>query len=440
MKNKIALISLGCAKNLVDSEQMLYLLDKADFELVAAPENADVAVVNTCAFIESAKTEAIETILSLAELKNDGRLKKIVAAGCLTERYKDEIMNELPELDAVVGVASVAAIADAVRSVLSGQTYRAFGDTSAPVDETPRVIATPQSWAYLKVAEGCDNRCAYCVIPDIRGPFRSRPMENIVREAETLVENGARELIVVAQDTTRYGLDLYGERRLPELLDALCGIDGLKWLRLHYLYPDEITDRLIETIARQDKILNYLDIPIQHISDAVLTKMGRRGTGDEIRALFKKLRERLNGLVLRTSLITGLPGEGDAEFDELSAFLQDAKIERAGVFPYSPEEGTPAEQMPRADAETAERRADILRAVQNDIMDDYNARRIGTVIEVLAEGVEDGYAVGRSYAESPDVDGWIYLDGGDVSIGEFYTVRITGTINDQPLGVIESDK
>ncbi len=440
MKNKIALISLGCAKNLVDSEQMLYLLDKADFELVAAPENADVAVVNTCAFIESAKTEAIETILSLAELKNDGRLKKIVAAGCLTERYKDEIMDELPELDAVVGVASVAAIADAVRSALSGQTYRAFGDTSAPVDETPRVIATPQSWAYLKVAEGCDNRCAYCVIPDIRGPFRSRPMENIVREAEALVENGAREIIVVAQDTTRYGLDLYGERRLPELLDALCGIDGLKWLRLHYLYPDEITDRLIETIARQDKILNYLDIPIQHISDAVLTKMGRRGTSDEIRVLFKKLRERLDGLVLRTSLITGLPGEGDAEFDELSAFLQDAKIERAGVFPYSPEEGTPAEQMPRADGETAERRADILRAVQNDIMDDYNARRIGTVIEVLAEGVEDGYAVGRSNAESPDVDGWIYLDGGDVSIGEFYTVRITGTINDQPLGVIESDK
>jgi ribosomal protein S12 methylthiotransferase len=433
---KVGLISLGCAKNLVNSEQMLYLLREAGYSISGDAEDADAVVVNTCGFIESAKMEAIETILELGEAKKQGRIKRIIVAGCLSERYKDDMLRELPEIDAIVGVGSYGDIVSAVRTALSGKAYSKFDSNSLPDPETPRVITTSGAWAYLKIAEGCDNRCAYCVIPDIRGSYRSRPIENVLREAEDLAGHGIKELIIIAQDTTRYGLDLYGERRLPELLEKLCGIDGLKWIRLHYLYPDEIDDRLIDIVAGSDKILKYLDIPIQHISDKILKKMCRRGTGAELRALFGKLRERIPGLVLRTSLIAGLPGEGEKEFAELYEFLKEANIERAGVFPYSPEEGTPAARMKYPDSETACRRAEQLMALQADVLDNFAKSRVGSVTEVLAEGFDDGLFYGRSFAESPDVDGLIRFAGKDIAPGTFVRVQITGIQDGEPVGVV----
>jgi ribosomal protein S12 methylthiotransferase len=442
MTSKIGLISLGCAKNRVNSEQMLYLLREAGYEIQSGDDaaletyEADAVVVNTCGFIESAKTEAIDTILELAEAKKSGRIKKIIVVGCLAERYRDEILSELPEIDAILGVGSYGEIAAAVKSALEGKAYAGFGDKNAPEPETKRIISTSQAWAYLKIAEGCDNRCAYCVIPDIRGRFRSRPLENVVQEARELAQRGVRELIVVAQDTTRYGLDLYGRRRLPELLEQLVKIDDLRWIRLHYLYPYEVDDRLVDVIAGNEKILNYLDIPIQHISDTVLRKMGRRGSGAEIRALLDNLREKIPGLVLRTSLITGLPGEGEAEFKELYDFLKEARIERAGVFAYSPEEGTPASLMEYPDHETACQRAEALMALQSEIMDRFNESRIGTVTTVLAEGYDGAHYVGRSFAESPEIDGMIRFTGKGIRPGAFYEVEIKGTYDGEPLGSV----
>jgi ribosomal protein S12 methylthiotransferase len=432
---KVGLISLGCAKNLVNSEQMLFLLREAGYEISGDTDGADAVVVNTCGFIESAKMEAIDTILELGEAKKEGRIKRIVVAGCLSERYRDEMLRELPEIDALIGVGSYGDIVAAVTAALGGSTYTKFGPNSLPDPDIDRVITTSGTWAYLKIAEGCDNRCAYCVIPDIRGPFRSRPMESVLREAETLAGRGIRELIVVAQDTTRYGLDLYGEKRLPELLERLCQIDGIRWIRLHYLYPDEIGDRLIDVVAKQDKILKYLDIPIQHISDGILRRMCRRGTGQEIRALLATLRARIPGLVLRTSLITGLPGEGEKEFEELYTFLKEAKIERAGVFPYSPEEGTPASTMDYADNETACIRAEKLMELQAVILEDFAKSRIGSVTEVLVEEVDGERSYGRSWAESPDVDGLIHFTGAFAEPGSFVTVRITGTLDGEAVGV-----
>ncbi len=311
-----------------------------------------------------------------------------------------------------------------------------FGDINAPVDETERIITTGPGWAYIKIAEGCDNRCAYCVIPSIRGSFRSRPMEAVIREAESLAASGVRELIVVAQDITRYGTDLYGERRLPQLVRELAGIEGIKWIRLHYLYPDMIDGELIKTVAEEKKVVKYLDIPIQHISDAVLRKMNRRGTGAEIRALFDRLRREIPGLVLRTSIITGLPGEGEAEFEELCRFLRQAKIERAGVFTYSPEEGTPAAEMERPDEETAARRSEILTAIQSRVMDEFNKRRIGAVTEVIAESYDRQAECwcGRSWADSPEVDGKVFFTGKNVRAGEFYKVRLTDTLEGDLVG------
>ncbi|HHT16941.1 MAG TPA: 30S ribosomal protein S12 methylthiotransferase RimO, partial [Papillibacter sp.] len=364
MRNKVGLISLGCAKNLVNSEQMLYLLQEAGYDVQGDStediSRADAVVINTCGFIESAKMEAIETILEIAEEKKAGNVRAIVVAGCLAERYKDELLREMPEIDAVVGVGSFADIVDAVTAALKGRAFARFGDNNLPDPETDRIITTPKGTAYVKIAEGCDNRCAYCAIPDIRGRFRSRSMESVLAEAERLAQRGVKELIVVAQDTTRYGLDLYGRRRLAELLEKLCQIEGVKWIRLHYLYPDEIDDALIHVIAREEKIVKYLDIPIQHISDKILKAMRRRGTKREIETLFRKIREQISGVVLRTSLITGLPGEGEGEFEELCAFLREAEIERAGVFPYSPEEGTPAAGMEHPPFDVAQRRAELI--------------------------------------------------------------------------------
>lgn len=429
---KICLISLGCAKNLIDSEQMLSALADAGYEITDDPAEADAAIVNTCAFIESAKSEAIENILAMAEYKKTGRLKRLVVTGCLAERYKDELMAEMPEIDAMCGTASYLDIVKAV----SGEGERYFCDINSPVAEAGRLISTGPGWAYIKIAEGCSNFCAYCVIPRIRGKYRSRPMENIISEAKALAESGVKELIVVAQDPTRYGSDLYGHLALPELLRELVKIDGIEWLRLHYLYPDAMTDELIELIASEPKILKYLDIPIQHINNGILKKMRRRGTGDDIRILFKKLRERIPGLVLRTSVITGLPDEGEDEFAELCEFLREAKIERAGVFAYSPEEGTPAYDMPRVDTETAEKRAAIISELQSGIMDEFNESRVSTVVKVLCEGFDGelGLYAGRSFAESPDVDGYIYFSGEELTPGEFYNIILRGELNGDMVG------
>lgn len=428
MTYKVAIISLGCAKNLVNSEQMLCLLSDAGMEIVPQAEGADAAIVNTCGFIDSAKMEAIDTILALGEMKEQGKLSRIIVTGCLSERYKEQLLEEMPEIDAVVGTGSYAEIVGILKETLKGDSkITAFGDIDAPVDEIGRVISTGGAYAYIKIAEGCDNRCSYCVIPYLRGKFRSRTMENIIEEAKALAEMGIKELIVVAQDITRYGIDLYGKRILAELLEKLCEIEGFKWIRLHYLYPDEIDDELIDVIARNDKILKYLDIPIQHISDRILKLMNRRGTGDEIRELFTKLRERIPGVVLRTSLITGLPGEGEAEYGELCEFLREYRIERAGVFPYSPEEGTPAATMERVDEDTAVSRAEKIMELQYEVMADFDATRIGTETEVLCEGYDEDMDCyfGRSYAESPDIDGRILFTGDDISIDGFYKVKIT---------------
>lgn len=425
---KVCLISLGCAKNLIDSEQMLSALTGAGYEITDDPSEADAAVVNTCAFIESAKSEAIENIITMGEYKKNGCLKKLVVTGCLAQRYQDELMREMPEIDAMCGTGSYLEIVNAITGKDGKTAY--FDDINAPISEEGRTVSTGPGWAYIKIAEGCSNNCAYCVIPKIRGKYRSRPKESILAEANALAECGVKELIIVAQDPTRYGSDLYGHLALAELLRELVKIDGIQWIRLHYLYPDAMTDELISLIANEPKILKYLDIPIQHINDTILKKMRRRGTGSEIRSLFQELRKRIPGLVLRTSVITGLPGEGEAEFTELCNFLRESKIERAGVFPYSPEEGTAAYHMERPDTETAQRRAEMISDIQSRIMDDFNESRVDTVTRVLCEGFdrETNLYIGRSFAESPDVDGVIYFSGQDLIPGKFYDVILRGEL------------
>lgn len=431
MDRKISLISLGCAKNLVNSEQMLYLLSEAGYTLVPEPDGADAVIINTCGFIDAAKSEAIDTILEMAELKKAGKLGKIIVTGCLAERYQDTVMQELPEIDAVLGVGSFGDIVEAVTKALNNESVLSFGDKNAPVEETPRVVSTGPSWAYLRIAEGCNNFCAFCAIPYIRGRYRSREIENVVEEARELAEHGVKELIVIAQDITRYGTDLYGKRCLAELCRRLAEIDGVEWIRLHYLYPDQFDDELIDEIASNEKIVKYLDIPIQHINNDILKSMNRRGTGDDIRKLFKELRERIPGVVLRTSLISGLPGEGDAEFEELCSFLREAKIERAGVFPFSPEEGTPAAKMPHVDAEEAQRRADLIMEIQAGVMDEFNASLIGKALEVLCLDYDEDSQmwVGRSCYDSPDIDGLVFFDG-DGGEGIIVYVNITAVADD----------
>ena len=431
MDRKISLISLGCAKNLVNSEQMLYLLSEAGYTLVPEPDGADAVIINTCGFIDAAKSEAIDTVLEMAELKKAGKLGKIIVTGCLAERYQDTVMQELPEIDAVLGVGSFGDIVEAVTKALNNESVLRFGDKNAPVEETPRVVSTGPSWAYLRIAEGCNNFCAFCAIPYIRGRYRSREIENVVEEARELAEHGVKELIVIAQDITRYGTDLYGKRSLAELCRRLAEIDGVEWIRLHYLYPDQFDDELIDEIASNEKIVKYLDIPIQHINNDILKSMNRRGTGDDIRKLFKELRERIPGVVLRTSLISGLPGEGDAEFEELCSFLREAKIERAGVFPFSPEEGTPAAKMPHVDAEEAQRRADLIMEIQAGVMDDFNASLIGKALEVLCLDYDEDSQmwVGRSCYDSPDIDGLVFFDG-DGGEGNIVYVNITAVADD----------
>lgn len=433
---KVSFISLGCAKNLVNTEQMMALCRDAGHTLLEVPAGADVVVINTCGFIDSAKEEAIDTILAAAQLKAEGQVRKILVTGCLTQRYQQEILTELPEVDGIMGTGSYGEIVAALEELMGGGHPCRFASIHGKIDEFDRVLTTPKHYAYLRIAEGCDNHCAYCVIPSLRGRYRSRRMEDVLAEAKKLADAGVRECIVIAQDITRYGIDLYGERKLAALLRELCKLD-FHWIRLHYLYPDEFTDELIDTIADEEKVLPYLDIPIQHCNDKVLKAMNRRGDKAELLALFRKLRARIPGLVLRTSLIAGLPYEDEAAFEELCEFLQEVRIERAGVFPYSPEEGTPAAKMERVDTDEAERRADLIVDVQSRIMDDFNDSRMGGVTEVLCDGFDNQAMmfVGRSYAESPDIDGRIYFTADhEVEAGQFVPVRITGTMDGELTG------
>jgi len=422
---------------------MIYLTREAGHTLVTDPTQADAVVVNTCAFIESATQEAIDTIIEMGELKKTAGVRYLVVAGCLAQRYRKEILEELPEVDALIGIASFGDIVRVLDQLSeSGTVIEDFADKHSPVEEIGRVVSTGTSWAYLRIAEGCNNCCAFCVIPSIRGRYRSRSMDAIVREAEDLARQGYKELIVIAQDITRYGEDLYGGRCLATLLKRLCAIDGLQWIRLHYLYPDAFDDELIETIAAEPKILHYLDIPIQHINDGILKSMNRRGTGGEIRELFAKLRARMPDVVLRTSLITGLPGEGEAEFEELCEFLREAKIQRAGVFPFYPEDGTVAAKMPHVDFETAQHRAELVMEIQAQVMEEFSTGQIGRTLDVLCEGYdgETGLCVGRSYADSPDIDWLVYFDGGTPGpMGEIVPVQITDTRDGDLLGALAEE-
>ena len=429
----IGFISLGCAKNQVDCERMMYRVQQAGYAVQSDVVNSDVVVINTCGFIDSAKSEAIDYILQMGQLKEQGLVGKILVTGCLSQRYQQEILDQLPEVDGILGTGSYTEIVPAIEKLLEGQTVVDFGSIDAPEEETGRILTTPEHYAYIKIAEGCDNRCAYCIIPYLRGKFRSRSMDDVLYEARLLADSGVKELIVVAQDTSRYGTDLPGNKRLlAELLKKLCTIEQLQWVRLHYVYPDEIDEELIDVIASEPKIVKYLDIPIQHCNSDILKRMNRRGDGDFLRALFHKLRSKIPGLVLRTSVITGLPGEGEQEFAELCDFLKEMRLERVGAFPFSPEEGTPAAEMDFPDSEIAQRRAQILEEIQSEIMDDYNAEMLGKTLTVLVDGYDPEYEqfYGRSYADSPEIDGRVWLASEEaLTEGTFIKVRIDGIID-----------
>lgn len=440
MTHTIGMISLGCAKNQVNAEQMLYLLRQAGYEILPDPDGAELVIINTCGFIDSAKEEAIDHILAMGALKQEGRVGKILVTGCLAQRYQEEIVNEMPEVDGVLGTGSYYDIVHAAKEILDGKKYERFDDISAPLNEPGRILTTPEQYAYLKIAEGCDNYCAFCIIPKLRGHYRSRKMEELIAEAKTLAEDGVKELIVVAQDTSRYGIDLYGERKLAELLRELCKIDGFVWVRVHYLYPDEMSDELIDVLANEPKIVKYLDIPIQHIDDGILKKMNRRGNSKYLKALLTKLRDRIPGLVLRTSLITGLPGEGEKEFEALCDFLREYKLERVGAFAFSPEEGTRAAKMEYPDAEVARQRADVVEEIQSRIMDEWNESMMGKKLQVLCEGydADEECWYGRTFADSPDIDGRILFDSEEeLTPGDFVTVEVTDACDGELIGVME---
>ena len=435
MSPSVGFISLGCAKNQIDCEQMMFLLRQAGYRIAPAPEAADLVVVNTCGFIDAAKSEAIDNIIAVGQKKAQGLVGKILVTGCLAQRYRQEILTELPEVDGVLGTGSYHDVVWAAKRLLEGRAVSEFGSIHAPVEETGRILTTPRYYSYLKIAEGCDNHCAFCVIPKLRGKFRSRRLEDVVAEAEELVRGGTKELIVVAQDTSRYGIDRYGERKLPELLRRLCRIEGIHWVRVHYTYPDELSDELIDTVASEPKIVKYLDIPIQHVNDGILKKMNRRGDKAYLEALFTKLRDRIPGLVIRTSLIAGLPGEGEAEFEELCDFLRRRKLERVGAFAFSPEEGTPAARMDYPDEETARRRADFIAELQSEVLDAWNEARFDSVMEVLTEDWDGEFYYGRTYADSPGIDGTVrFTSETEHQPGEFVQVLILGAEDGELMG------
>ena len=436
----IGFISLGCAKNQVDCERMMYRVQEAGFHVQPDVVGCDLVVINTCGFIDSAKAEAIDFILQMGQIKEQGLIGKILVTGCLSQRYQRQILDEMPEVDGILGTGSYTEIVPAIEKVLAGETVEDFGSIDAPEQETGRVLTTPEHYAYIKIAEGCDNRCAYCIIPYLRGKFRSRQMDDVLYEARLLAANGVKELIVVAQDTSRYGTDLPDHKRLlPALLQELCKIDGFEWIRIHYVYPDEIDDALIRVIAQEPKIVKYLDIPIQHCNSKILKLMNRRGDGAFLQELFAKLRANIPGLVLRTSVITGLPGEGEEEFAELCAFLKEQRLERVGAFPFSPEEGTPAAEMDYPPADVAQSRAQQIEMLQSRIMDDYNNAMIGKTIDVLVDGFDEEYEqfFGRTFADSPEIDGrvWIATDEALVE-GTFVKVTVDGLVDGELSGYL----
>lgn len=442
MPIRIGMVSLGCAKNQVDAEMLLFTLKQAGYQIVNEASLADVAIVNTCGFIEQAKQESIDEILELAALKKEGKIKAIIVTGCLAERYKDEVMKELYEVDAVVGIGDNANIAKTVERVLKSEKVSAFPDKVCLPLEGGRLQSTPSYYAYLKISEGCNNCCTYCAIPSIRGRFRSRKMENLIEEAKGLAENGVQELIVIAQDTTRYGEDLYGEPVLDKLLCELAKIEKLKWIRVLYCYPDRITDNLLDTIAENDKILKYIDLPLQHCTKNVLKAMNRSGDKDSLEALINKIRAKIPGVVLRTTLITGFPGESEEDFEQLSEFVKTMKFERLGCFVYSQEDGTAAASFDnQIDEEVKLRRADIIMEQQQEIMYNYCQSLIGKTITVLVEGF-DRYAecfFGRSMADSPDVDGKVFFttNGKRPNAGDFVRIKIDDCLACDPIGTME---
>lgn len=437
-------ISLGCDKNLVDTEKMLGILGGEGYSFVDDESDADVIVVNTCCFIGDAKEESVNTILEMAELKKSGRLKALIVTGCLAERYKNEITEEIPEVDAVLGTTSYEEIAGAIREALKGEKTLVFKDIDAPVGkETKRLVTTGGHYAFLKIAEGCDKRCTYCIIPYLRGRYRSVPMEQLEKEARELADQGVKELILVAQETTLYGKDLYGEKKLPELLRRLSSIPGIQWIRLQYCYPEEITDELIETIKNEEKVCHYLDIPIQHASDAILKRMGRRTSNKEIRELVAKLRREIPDIALRTTFISGFPGETEEDHEILMEFVDDMEFDRLGVFAYSPEEDTPAysfkDQVP--DEVKEERRAEIME-LQQDIAFEKSESMKGSVLEVMIEGnvADENAYVGRTYMDSPGVDGLIFVNTGlSLMSGDFVRVRVTGALEYDLIGEVEDE-
>lgn len=440
MPIKVGMVSLGCSKNLVDSERMLYKLRKKGYELVTEPGLADIAVVNTCGFIQSAKEEAIETILELGKLKEDGTLKKIIITGCLTERYRQEAAELFPEADAVIGIGNNKDIVDVLDHVLANERYINFAPKLDAELTGERIISTLPFFAYLKIAEGCSNCCTYCAIPQIRGKYRSVPMEDVLSEAKWLAENGVSEIIVIAQDTTRYGEDLYGESKLPELLREIAKIDGIRWIRVLYCYPERITDELLDTIANEEKIVKYLDIPIQHCNGEVLERMNRWGDEAQLTALFEKIRAKVPGIILRTTLITGFPGETEEQFTELAEFVQKIRFDRLGCFAYSREDGTKAYDFPnQVDEEVAAHRADIIMEQQMLISAQNNEKRLGTKTCAVVEGFDrfgECY-FGRTEADAPDIDGKLFFSSEKpLNVGDYVNVEITDTLDYDLIGEV----
>lgn len=453
MSIKAAFVSLGCPKNQLDSEVMISKLAESGIEIVEEDIHADVVVVNTCAFIQSAKEETIENILDVAWLKKNKNLRGIVVTGCLVSRYGDEILKELPEVDAICGVGNLDDIVAAVtyayengsKEVESDKKFRAISAPEAQLLGGDRAVSDPSYSVYLKISEGCDNRCTYCVIPSIRGKFRSRPMEDVVAEAKELVGLGAKEIILISQDTTRYGIDLYGEFRLAALLRELCRIDGLHWIRLLYCYPDEITDELIDTVASEEKIVKYIDMPIQHISDSILKAMNRRGDGALVRDTVSRLRKKIPDLILRTTVIVGFPGETKENFAELCEYLKEAKFDRLGVFTYSAEEGTPAARIKegKVPEKTKEHRMDVIMKNQMSIHEKNNQKFVGKTLEVLTEGydIPSGVHAGRSYADAPDIDGKVFFPAPrSLEAGRFVKVKITDAVEYDLFGELVSEE
>lgn len=440
MPIKVGMVSLGCSKNLVDSERMLYKLRQRGYQLVTEPGLADVAVVNTCGFIQSAKEEAIETIIELGKLKNDGTLKKIIVTGCLSERYKEETAELFPEADAVVGIGDNKDIVDILDQVLADERVIHFAPKLDAELTGERIISTLPFFAYLKIAEGCSNCCTYCAIPQIRGKFRSVPIEDVLDEAHWLADNGVTEIVVIAQDTTRYGEDLYGKSMLPELLRSLARIDGLKWIRVLYCYPERITDELLDAIADEEKIVKYLDIPIQHCNEEVLKRMNRHGSYDELKSLIEKIRRKIPDIVLRTTLITGFPGETEEQFTELSEFVQEMKFDRLGCFPYSQEEGTKASEFEgQLDDDVKFHRAEMIMQQQMLISAKNNKSLLGKQLEAVVEGF-DQYGecyFGRTKADAPDIDGKIFfMSERHLNIGDYVRIEIVDTLDYDLIGEV----